>query len=209
MSPVILPNYLEMDVSTGTIIWLHLLRVRRSLHTLWPAAKLWMPIQLIVLSICASGSSSGLIWNSGLKYNQFIAMGADGTRYWDTGHISGCCGCNCCWGCWSCWGWCWSYCPRGWSATPLLYIIVFSFCFYKSYIFYVYVSIFSFYNILQSFVIPLLTLYCWRDPGCTPILCNSLCNTQFVGNVMRYTSNLGSTEYDWIYLMCKYRQNKK
>ena len=37
--------------------------------------KLWVSIQSIILSICASGSSSGLPGNLGLKYDQFIAMG--------------------------------------------------------------------------------------------------------------------------------------
>ena len=54
-----------------------------------------MGIQSIILSIFASGSSSGLPENSGLKYDQFIAMGG-GYIGCGTGGITGCCGCCSC-----------------------------------------------------------------------------------------------------------------
>ena len=59
-------------------------------------SKIWISIQSIILSICASGCSSGLPENSGLKYDHFIAMGTGGTSYGCTGGITGCSSCCCC-----------------------------------------------------------------------------------------------------------------
>ena len=66
-------------------------RVRENLCTLWSTAKLWVSIQSIALGICVPGSCSGLPENSGLKYDQFIAMDAGGTTCGSTGGITGCC----------------------------------------------------------------------------------------------------------------------
>ena len=52
-----------------------------------------MSIQSIILNIHASGSSSGSLENSGLKYDQFIAMCAGGTGCGGTGGVTGFRGC--------------------------------------------------------------------------------------------------------------------
>ena len=52
-----------------------LVRVRQNLLTFWSFEKLWVSIQSLVLSRCASASSSVLSANSGLKYDQFNCCG--------------------------------------------------------------------------------------------------------------------------------------
>ena len=88
------------------LYWYHSLvspaRFGGNLLTPWSAGKLWVSTQSIVLSKCASRSSSGSPENSGLQYDQFIALGAGGTgcvgiwgaggtTSWCGGWIRGCC----------------------------------------------------------------------------------------------------------------------
>ena len=46
------------------------MRVKQNLHTFASSGKLWVSIQSLVLSRCATTSSSGLPENTSLKYDQ-------------------------------------------------------------------------------------------------------------------------------------------
>ena len=64
-------------------------KVKGNFVILWSSGKYWASIQSIVLSRYASGSSSSLPENSGLKYDKFMAMGAGSTGWGGTGGNGG------------------------------------------------------------------------------------------------------------------------